>query len=179
MRTASVASATFMRKSMRSRMICATIVMMREPPGDPSQARARHHETPWSAPSKRAVACGRGRIRRPSDKAVSIGSAGLRRKIIEFVVEQDARPLGDEAEAIRKIQRICVRDRITLGVDNREMRCLIALIRGQIERLDGGGRPRPLGRDLRAQPRRIGFRDESLHRIDAWSGSPRYSARSA
>ena len=44
--------------------------------------------------------------------------AGLGGKIIELIVEQHARVLGDKAEAVGKIQRVGVRHGVAVAIDD-------------------------------------------------------------
>ena len=74
---------------------------------------------------------GPGQIGLEADQAEGVGGAGRRGEIVELVVEQHAGAFGDQADAVGKIQRIGVADRVALAVDHREMRGVAAFARRQ------------------------------------------------
>ncbi len=121
-------------------MISVTIVMIREPPGRTGDqfefavakdhGRRHRRQRPLARPR---------RVGGAADKPIGIRSPGLCGEIVELIVEKDARPLGDKAEAIGEIQSVGVGNRIAVAVHNRKMRRLVALIGRRIERFDLGG----------------------------------------
>ena len=110
-------------------MICVTTVMMRDPRASGHQFEAaRFVENEGRAHLGRRPLFAPGALASPPMETVDIGGAGLGGEIVELVVEQHAGPLRHEPGTVRQIERISVGDRVALGVDDRKMSRLIALV---------------------------------------------------
>ena len=146
-------------------MICVTVVMMVEPPGLPVTS-----STLPSLKTSVGLIDDSGPFHRPrrvgvtAHEAEEIGCAALGGEVVELVVEQHARSVGDQARAIGQVQRIGVGDRVAVGVDDREMRGLVALIALRLAGADVGGGTRMVRRDERAQLVGVGLRGQARER---------------
>ena len=76
------------------------------------------------------------RIGLAADEAEGIGHTGLGGEIVELIVEQHAGARGDEAHAVGKVERISIRYCIAVGIDDRKMRRLVALVGQRIAGAD-------------------------------------------
>ena len=80
-------------------------------------------------------------------EAKRIGHARLGRKVIHFVVEQDAGSARDDARAKRQVQRIGAADNVARSVHDRKVRRLVAFIRDRVACHDVFACTRALGVD--------------------------------
>ena len=107
---------------------------------------------------------GPGALALPPVRPKALGTPGLAAKSSSSSLSRTTGAVGDEADAEGEIQRIGVGDRVAVGIDDREVRGLVALVgRG----IDGGDLGRGLGAvrfDEAAQLGGIGLRDQPLHR---------------
>ena len=97
--------------------------MMRLPPGEPgNQERLAVLEHDGRRHRRKRAFAGAGKVGVVADQAVGVGGTRFRGEIVKLVVEQNAGAFGDEAKSIGKIQRVGVRHRVAVAVDDREMR---------------------------------------------------------
>ncbi len=106
---------------------------------------------------------GAGQIGLEPDEAIGIGGAGGSREIVEFVVEQHAGAVRDQADAIAEIQRIGVADRIAQAINHRKMRGVRAFVRLPRRQRIGPWR-RVIEVDAGALLRRVILRDQGRNR---------------
>ena len=117
--------------------------MMREPPAAPvTSSIAPSFSTNVGLIEESGRFSGAGRVGVVAHQAEGVGGAGLGGEIVEFVVEQHAGALGDEAAAVGQVQRIGVGDGVAVGVDDDEMRRLVALVALRLAGRDLCRRPR-------------------------------------
>ncbi len=101
--------------------------MMRLPPGEPViRTGLPSFSTMVGVIDDSGRLLGPGRLASKPTSPKAFGGAGLGGEIVEFVVEQHAGAVGDQAEAVGKIQRVGVGDRVAVAVDDREMRGVVA-----------------------------------------------------
>ena len=107
---------------------------------------------------------GPGALASSPSETEGVRCVGLGGEIVELVVEQHPGSRRHQADAIGKIQRIGIRHRIAVGIDDGEMRGLVALPRRGIARADLGRRTRARRRDRRAQRVGISLRGQPRDR---------------
>ena len=82
-------------------MTCSTVVMMRLPPGEPvTSSGLPSFSTMVGVIDDSGRLPGAGRVGVDADQAEGVRRAGLGGEIVEFVVEQHAGAVGDQAEAV-------------------------------------------------------------------------------
>ncbi len=70
----------------------------------------------------------RDQIRRSADSAARVGHTRHRVEVTHFVIEQVTAACNDHRRAIAVFERIGHADHVAVFIDNREMRCFLALI---------------------------------------------------
>ena len=120
----------------------------------------RRHRREWALARSRRVGVA-------ADETIGIGRARLGGEIVEFVVEQDAGALGDEAETVAEVERGGVGHRVAEAIDHREVRGVVALARRRKNRTEARRRGGAGGIDARAQRFGEAFGCEIGRRRDA------------